>query len=97
MLFWSDCYPEFAESLAQMTRERGCSRRQRDDGPENLVLRHLRALDERTERIEATLGQRVQVIGARWLPFRRSSPPPTALQLPRLARPNSLGAERRMR
>jgi len=36
------------------------------DGPENLVLRHLRALDERTERIEAALGRLVQVIGARF-------------------------------
>ena len=37
-----------------------------DDGPENLVLRHLRALDERTERIEATLNRLVQVVGARF-------------------------------
>lgn len=37
-----------------------------DDGPENLVLRHLRALDERTERIEASVNRLIQVVGARF-------------------------------
>lgn len=34
--------------------------------PAYLPLRHLRALDERTERIEAILNRLVQVVGARF-------------------------------
>jgi hypothetical protein len=37
-----------------------------DNGPDNLVLRHLRALDERMERVEASIERLTQVVVGRF-------------------------------